>query len=313
MRADLHVHTRHSTVNRTLPFLRSRDCYSRPIDVYLTAKSRGMDLVAITDHDSIDGALELLGELPDSRDVIVGEEVSCWFPDTSIEVHLGVYGMTEALHRDIQPLRQNVFDVAALLREAGVFFSLNHLFHFYRGQTPLANYLRLLDVVPALEARNGAMLQSQNELIERIVAEYVASGGSRLATVAGSDAHTLRRVGRTWTYAPGRNREEFLESVRDGLGRAMGNHGGVTVIAGDAYGVIGRYAASLAGWGPRDHRGWYRTACLAAVTASIPAQFLPLVVAAAGKIGERRQTNGARRKLAFETAPSAVSEIGKQT
>jgi len=105
MRADLHVHTHHSTVNRTLPFLRSRDCYSRPFDVYLTAKSRGMDLVAITDHDSIDGALELLEQLPDSRDVIVGEEVSCWFPDTDIEVHLGVYGMTEALHRNIQPVR----------------------------------------------------------------------------------------------------------------------------------------------------------------------------------------------------------------
>ena len=110
MRADLHVHTHHSTVNRTLPFLRSRDCYSRPFDVYLTAKSRGMDLVAITDHDSIDGALELLEQLPDARDVIVGEEVSCWFPDTSIEVHLGVYGMTEALHRDVQPLRKNVFE-----------------------------------------------------------------------------------------------------------------------------------------------------------------------------------------------------------
>ena len=35
-------------------------------------------------------------------------------PDGDIEVHLGVYGMTEALHRDVQPLRRNVFDVIAL-------------------------------------------------------------------------------------------------------------------------------------------------------------------------------------------------------
>ena len=64
-----------------------------------------MDLVAITDHDSIDGALELASRVENPADVIIGEEVSCWHGD--IEVHLGVYGMTEALHRDIQPLRRN--------------------------------------------------------------------------------------------------------------------------------------------------------------------------------------------------------------
>ena len=37
----------------------------------------------------------------------------------------------------VQPLRRNVFDVAACLREAGVFFALNHLLFFYRGQVPL--------------------------------------------------------------------------------------------------------------------------------------------------------------------------------
>ncbi len=113
LRADLHVHTRHSKVSGTLRFLGSRDCYSRPADVYRVAKARGMDLVAFTDHDSIDGALELLDARPDCDDVIVGEEVSCWLPDGDIEVHLGVYGMTEALHRDVQPLRGNVFDVIA--------------------------------------------------------------------------------------------------------------------------------------------------------------------------------------------------------
>src|SRR5881397_1054615 len=95
LRADLHVHTCHSKVSGTLPFLGSRDCYSAPADVYRVAKARGMDLVAITDHDSIDGALELLGSRPDAPDVILGEEVSCRLPDGGVEVHLGVYGMTE--------------------------------------------------------------------------------------------------------------------------------------------------------------------------------------------------------------------------
>ena len=68
LRADLHVHTLPlAAVSGDLAFLRSRDCYSQPEDVYRVAKARGMDLVAITDHDSIDGCLELLDAHPDLR------------------------------------------------------------------------------------------------------------------------------------------------------------------------------------------------------------------------------------------------------
>lgn len=293
LRADMHVHTCHSTECGTLRFLGSRDCYSSPEDVYLTAKARGMDLVAITDHDSITGALELLARRPDADDVIVGEEVSCWFPGGGIAVHLGVYDMTEALHRELQPLRRNVFDVTACLRSAGVFFSLNHLFHFYRGQVPLQDYLRLLDEVPALEARNGTMLPAHNELVEALAASWPASSGAALGVIGGSDAHTLRRIGRTWTTAPGRTRADFMASLRGGLGRPGGEHGSATAIAGDAYGVVARYLASLAGFGPRDHRAWRRAGCLAFGVVSLPFQFMPLVVAMAGKAGERRTVAGA--------------------
>ena len=168
LRADLHVHTCHSKVTGTMRFLGSRDCYSKPADVYRVAKARGMDLVAFTDHDSIGGALELLNGAPDLTDVIIGEEVSCRLPDGDVEVHLAVYGMTEALHRDLQPLRRNVHDAIARLREANVVFALNHLLHFYRGQIPLERYFRLLDEVPALEVRNGTMLAAHNALVEQI-------------------------------------------------------------------------------------------------------------------------------------------------
>src|SRR5438046_6427489 len=250
LRADLHVHTKHSKVCGTLTFLGSRDCYSAPQEVYRVAKTRGMDLVAITDHDSIDGALELLSARPNQDDVIVGEEVSCWMPDSRIEVHFGVYGMTESLHRDLQPLRRNAFEVAAALHQANVFFALNHLLHFYRGQIPFDAYLPLLREVPAVEARNGTMIPSHNMLVEWIANR--SSATHKLGMTAGSDAHTLRRVGLTWTEAPGRTREEFLESLRRGLGRPSGCHGGPRAVYGDAYGVIARYLAALAGYGPRD-------------------------------------------------------------
>jgi predicted metal-dependent phosphoesterase TrpH len=317
LRADLHVHTCHSRHNGTLPFLGARDCYSTPEQVYRTAKARGMDLVAITDHDSIDGALELLEAHCDTEDVIVGEEITCWLPGTGIEVHIAAYEMTESLHREVQALRANVFDVTARLREAGVLFALNHLLHFYRGQVALCEYLRLLDAVPALEVRNGTMLAAHNALAARIAKGQASlvcghrtgdripepgarspEPGARKAAVAGSDAHTLRRVGRTWTEAPGRTREEFLASVRAGLGRAGGAHGGVGAVAGDAYGVVARYVASLGGVGSCDLRGWRRAGCAAFSVVSLPFQVTPLVVAAARKCAEARAVSRARAELA---------------
>ena len=295
LRADLHVHTHASRVCGTLTFLGSRDCYSAPEDVYRIAKARGMDLVAITDHDSIDGALELLAAHPERDDVIVGEEVTCWIPDGHIEVHFGVYGMTEALHRDIQPLRRNAFDVAAALGQAGVFFALNHLLHFYRGQILFDTYLRLLDVVPALEVRNGTMIPSHNLLVEALAGRPPL--GARLAMTAGSDAHTLRRIGRTWTEAPGRNRDEYLASLRQGLGHPGGEHGAAHAVYRDAYGVIARYIASLVGLRPADVHGWRRAACVAFSVVSLPGQFFPVAVAVKGKSREAREVQRATAAL----------------
>ena len=107
-----------------MKFLKSRDCYSRPEDVYRVAKARGMDLVTITDHDSIDGCLEFLDRHPDAADFFISEEVSCRFPGTTLDVHLGVYGMTERLHGELQPLRaQRLRRVARRCARHGVFFA----------------------------------------------------------------------------------------------------------------------------------------------------------------------------------------------
>lgn len=308
MKADLHVHSRHSTRSGSLKFLRSRDCYSDPLTVYRTAKARGMDLVTITDHDEIGGCLELQDHRPGLTDFIAGEEVSCRFPDGDIEVHLGVYGVTEGLHRDLQPLRRNVFDVVALLRERDVFFALNHLLFFYRGQTALESYLRLLDEVPAVEARNGTMSEAHNALIEQ-----TACVSGRLAMTAGSDAHTLRRIGSTYVEVPGaRTAAEFLQGLRERRGRPGGAHGGVATVAGDIYGVVGRYVASLAGFGPADHSVAERLAFGAFSIVSAPFQFMPLAAAVRTKARERRVVAAATRAMAARPAlPQLAAEAAE--
>jgi predicted metal-dependent phosphoesterase TrpH len=287
-------------------FLRSRDCYSDPEDVYRVAKARGMDLVTITDHDSIAGCLALLERRPGATDIFVSEEVSCWFPDTSIQVHLGVYGTTERLHRELQPLRRNVFDVIARLREAGVFFALNHLLHFYRGQIPLDTYLRLLDHVPALEVHNGTMLRAHNDLIAYLARCW--NPERALGATGGSDAHTLRRIGSTWTAAAGASAEDFLRSLHERRSATGGVHGGVGAVAGDAYGVVAKYCGSLVGLGPCEQPLLRRAACLAFSVASLPAQFVPLALVAAGKRGEVREAQRVEAALRgrMNAAPAAA-------
>ena len=75
-----------------------------------------------------------------------------------------------------------------------------------------------------------------------------------------------------------------------GAGVQAGATAPLFTVAADAYGVIVRYAASLAGVGPQDHGACHRAACLAFTAASLPFQFLPLAMALAGKCA--RAANG---------------------
>ena len=297
MRADLHLHSYHSGYAGHLRFLRARDCYSEPEAVYAAAKARGMDLVTITDHDSIDGCLEFLDRHPDADDFFVSEEIECRFPGVDLKVHIGAYGINERIHRDIQPLRPNVFEAVAYLRSEGIFYALNHPFFFFKGQLPLDDYLGFaLEQCPALEVRNGTMLATHNALAEAIVRRSSASRHGSLTAIGGSDAHTLRGIGTTYTEAPGTTRDEYLQSLRAGRTRVGGRHGSAWREAREIYGVVGRYWATLLGAGRQDLSWPRRTLGLAFSALSMPCEFSPLVVAALQKRDEARRVARYRRE-----------------
>ena len=87
MRCDLHTHSLWSGAADVAVVGRyARESYSEPLAVYEAARRRGMDLVTITDHDTIDGNLTL-AHLPE---VFWSEEVTCTLPSGTI-VHLGVF------------------------------------------------------------------------------------------------------------------------------------------------------------------------------------------------------------------------------
>ena len=255
-----------------------------------------MDVVTITDHDSIDGCLEFLDGHPSTLDFFISEEVECRFPDVDLKLHIGAYGISERIHKDIQPLRRNVFEAVAYLRSQGVFHAVNHPFFFFKGQLPLDEYLETLRrLFVAFEVRNGTMLGAQNELVQAIVDRWAASSDEPLTRIGGSDSHTLSGIGTTYTEAPGSTREDFLRSLRAGHARPGGRHGSTMREAQEIYGVVRRYWASLLGAGRQELSGSRRVLGLAFSAVSMPFEFTPLVVATVHKRGEARRVAAYRR------------------
>ena len=272
MKADLHAHTLYSGYS-TLPYLKRllRESYNTPEQVYRLAKARGMDLVAITDHDAIGGALAL----GDRDDVIVGCEVTGCFPREPVSVHLNVLDITEAQHEEIQRRRHNVLDLMPYLRAQDIFTSLNHVASGINGPVTGSHIAALLPWVDALEIRNGSRLVSQNRTAVGLAAAHGKTG------IAGSDAHTTFALGRTWVDAPAAtNRAEFLRELRAGRVQVGGRHGGYFRLANDiARSVVSFYGEKGAQL-LENPFSWQRHALWWGGLACMPVVAIPFLLAA---------------------------------
>lgn len=248
MKLDTHVHTFHSGNSTIYPLQHVlRECYNVPERVYDVARSRGMDLVTITDHDEISGAMAIA----DRPDVIVGCEVTGVFPDDGVKVHLNVFGSGVAQHHEIQRLRHDVRDLMRYLRQQQLFTSLNHVASGINGPITAPHVAALLPWVNALETINGSRLPVQNRTA-RCLAEAAGKTG-----LAGSDSHTHRGIGHTWTEVPGaRTREEFMRGLWEGRARVGGREGNFFTMASDVFRFTGNFLLDQADAVRRAPLGW---------------------------------------------------------
>jgi predicted metal-dependent phosphoesterase TrpH len=241
-RADLHLHTLHSGW-RSLHMIDACDSYMTPEAAFATALARGMDYVCFTDHNSIDGAVEFLSRHPEEEPrVIIGEEREVRLPISRQWLHLAVYGLTERDHRILARLQDDAYEAIAYLRERGLLFALNHPFQSFQSIASARRDLaRLLPLVPAVEVANSSSPPSHRPAVEAMLDRFAAEGGSVHARLGGSDAHTPRRVAATYTWAAGRTKEEYLDSIRRGECAPGGESLGLPALIGDVYRIIGQY------------------------------------------------------------------------
>jgi glycosyltransferase involved in cell wall biosynthesis len=167
--ADFHVHSHHS-----------KDCAMPVADILERAREVGLDVIAITDHDSAAGGLEAR-EIADRYGVrvIVGEEVK----SSEGEV-IGLF-----LESTI-PGGMTFADTIAAIREQGGIVYVPHPFdrlHTIPAPPVLRANVADLDVMEVFNSRLA--FPGFNELAEQFAQRY------RIPAAAGSDSHVLPGIG----------------------------------------------------------------------------------------------------------------------
>lgn len=215
-RADLHVHSKRS--NRPTEWLLQRisapESFTEPLEVYRRARERGMDFVTLSDHDTVEGALEI-AHLPG---VFLSSEVTVSFPEDGCQIHCLVAGVTEEQHREIQRLKGNVYDFRDYVTAEGIFHSVAHPLYRVNDRLELHHVEKLLVLFDTFEARNGIHDRHLNDLVtaifsaltpeivfdlaERHRLEPRSTQPWKKAFTGGSDDHGGLYIATTWTETP---------------------------------------------------------------------------------------------------------------
>jgi len=204
-RADLHMHTRASDGQATAQEL-----------LHYVAKHRPhLDIIAITDHDTLDASLWAYEHQADYPfQVIPGLEVS------SRAGHILALWVTTPI-----PKRLSLAETVQAIHEAGGLAVLAHPFHvemdIVRENAPrFWNHPELLHEaqLDAIETHNSGGVLPFTRLAARIWAERVG-----LPCLGNSDAHTLGAIGSGQTRFPGRSAEELRQAIQQGQTQAEGS------------------------------------------------------------------------------------------
>jgi len=166
--ADLHMHTSYSS-----------DCQTTPAELLAACQDSGIEAIAVTDHNCIDGALEVSRLAPPDMHVIVGEEVKT----TGGEI-IGLY-----INEEI-PKGLSLEETIARIKAQGGLVYVPHPFdplHKTPSYEVLARNAADIDIIEVYNPR--ITFTSFNDRARRLARKYDIPGA------AGSDCHVPEGVG----------------------------------------------------------------------------------------------------------------------
>lgn len=210
-----------------------------------------MDYVTITDHDTIDGSLEIAG----LRQTFISEEVTTYFPQDPCKLHILVWGISEAQHADIVSVRENIFDLQSYLQKSGISHAVAHPLYSINGKLEASHLERLILLFKHFEGINGlrdALLSALvpglfssltpakiEELANRYKLEPTHAEPWQKIFTGGSDDHGGKFVASAHTETPrAKSAKEFLQHVRDGKCTPRGEGGTPLALSHGFYNTV---------------------------------------------------------------------------
>lgn len=189
VKIDLHVHTCYS-----------RDGWMNVEKLYVTARRRGLNGLAVTDHNTIKGALELVKIVPPDFKVIVGEEIRAKEGE-----------VTALFLKEEIPGNLGIEETIKLIKEQGGLAGVPHPFGSFRRSRICKDVLHIIiGQVDFIEIFNARNLFPQDDWKALKVAKEQG-----LAETAGSDAHFSSEVGRAFVEMDNfKTPEEFIRNLR---------------------------------------------------------------------------------------------------
>ncbi len=250
MKIDLHLHSKHSK-RPSQWFLQKIGCpesFSEPDFLYQQALKKGMTGFTLTDHNIIDGCLELAGR----PGVFISEEVTTYFPEDGCKAHVLVWNI-DRIHEKIQTVRENIFDLAAYLQQNNLPHALAHPLFSINDKLTVEHFEKFLLLFKTMEM-NGARDEHNNrilravlenltpEVIDRLRRKHKIMPGFREPwikfTVGGSDDHSALNIIRLYTQVPGAETiGKFFQGLKDGRSRLVGAGSGPRTMAHNIYGI----------------------------------------------------------------------------
>jgi glycosyltransferase involved in cell wall biosynthesis len=251
MKIDLHVHSKYSTrpSQWVLQKLGCQEYYTEPLALYRIAKEKGMSAVTITDHNTINGCLEI-ADLPDT---FISEEVTTYFPDDGCKVHVLVYQINERQHLDIQKARHSIFDLVDYLYQEEITHSLAHPIWSVNNRLTLAHFEQLLLLFKNFELNGGRDARLNDwlkiilsilspEELERMIETYQLTppfpAPWEKNFTGGSDDHSSINIARMFTVvdmAP--NLQEFFQGLHQGKAEVRGQASTPLTLAYNIYSI----------------------------------------------------------------------------
>ena len=251
MKIDGHVHSKYSKRPHfwVLQKLGCQECYTEPGAIYRIARKRGMSKVTITDHNVIDGALEI-AHLPDT---FISEEITTYFPEDQCKVHVLAYNIDERQHADIQKLRENIFDLVHYLHQEGITHSLAHPLWAANNRLTLDHFEQMLLLFKNFEL-NGARESQINVFLKAVLSALTREDMEMLMEkhqltplfpepwrknlTGGSDDHSSLNIGLTYTQVKGaRNLATFFQGLNRGRAEACGQASSPLTLARNIYSI----------------------------------------------------------------------------